>query len=416
MGSGLTSSITSSSHDIIDNNEQIEKLQARLLTSGETLSAFLKYLEGQGKDCILKWYFDILDYKLTDETNLSLKSKEIRSRYNGITNKTTADNSKLNLTIWKSIDDTLPNSSLFWQQNKEMLLKKLDAARKLTLSLLADEVEGFYLSSFCPTYYTGSDITGNIKIDRKSEISDELKIKYNRVLIIDDSPTNASRTAKMMGTNGYNIIQAHHGIVGVHLATVASNKFGAILIDMNMTTMDPVEVKERIQAVYNGQVYTTSSSTLETNKSQSKSLRISTRKTATKFNSTRMVDKSELNKSVKSIVTVKSHSDDGNSEKYLETIFISLVRNNPIERFDKTLFHGSIALETYVESDLVTDLSIITLMFDFHDILKKLNDKESSTSIRGASSVSMIDKDAEEEEEEIRFESFLKKIKQLAYF
>ena len=63
MGSGLTSSITSSSHDIIDNNEQIEKLQARLLTSGETLSAFLKYLEGQGKDCILKWYFDILDYR-----------------------------------------------------------------------------------------------------------------------------------------------------------------------------------------------------------------------------------------------------------------------------------------------------------------------------------------------------------------
>ena len=375
-----------------------ETLETKLLSSGESLSAFLKYLEGKRKDCLLTWFLDILEYKATESKNLLAKAMEIRSRYDHMVNKPGED-SKTMLTIWKSVNNTLPCKleSVLWREPKnqkinEKTLKKLEDTKKFTLSLIANEVDDFLKSEYAHEWKNaaiGRNFVGKKYLTKvNTELSPELKQKYNNVLIIEDSPISSSRMTKLLEINGHFVCQAHHGRVGIHLASVAVIKFDAILIDMNMKTMDSLDVVRQLKAFYNGKVYKSKSIRLD----RCQSVHLSKPKRFS-FHSSKTA-----NKSVKETDTL---CDDYNENENKNCpLFISLSKNNPTYRCNKTFFNGSINLTTFCESQTVADVSILALMFEFHTILKNQhlleeneNDNEIENDNRKVSSVCTDDDD-----------------------
>ena len=145
-------------------------IESTILSTGESISAFLKYLESKGKGSILTWYLDILEYKLTEPKNLLLNAMKIRLHYDHLVNK--REDVKTMTTIWQSVDKTLPlhidNSKTF----NEKLSSRLEDAKKLTLSLLSEEVKCFRDSQY---YYELHDtVNRNDSVDwqRLSQKSD----------------------------------------------------------------------------------------------------------------------------------------------------------------------------------------------------------------------------------------------------
>ena len=357
-----------------------EIFESRLLSTGEWLSAFLKYLEENGKGCILNWYLDIIELRVARPQKFVLKSTEIRLRYDHLVNNSSKnENIKSIIAIWQSVDKTLPyncESVLFPRTNikslDESTIKRLDDAKRFTLSLLSEEVEGFDNSKYSSELHyieSRSHYLGKTFIKRSpTEISDELQQNHNDVLIIEDSPLNALRMATSLEANGHFVSQAHHGRVGVHMAIVSGIKFGAILIDMNMKSMDPVEVVQQIKAFYNGTVYFSKPLQLL----RSKSVRIS-RRIRPMFVSHRVSNQDPARR-----LSANFDSSD-KSKTDSSTAFISMVKNNPTYRHNKMHFNGFVSFKTSLNSETITDLSIMTLIFEFHNILRHMSTGSATT-------------------------------------
>ena len=346
-------------------------LESSLLKSGESLSELLKYLEDKKKDCILYWYLDILEYSATESKNLLLKAMEIRTRYDHLINKLGGDKNLL-IEIWKSVDKTLPNKgdSILWRNDScelnGKMITRLAEAKRFSLSLLANEINGFcraqYWCSWDDALSAGKFSSESIKRKNSNKMTTESQKKYDRVLIIEDSSINAQKIAESLAAKGHTTCQAYHGRIGVHLAIVSENKFDSILIDMSMTTMDPIEVVQQIKAFYNGKVHISQPLKVF----QSKSLRAgkSNRRNTPMFYSSRVIKHEEK--------VSYSLNQNNNDIKADGSIFISLVKNNPTYRFNRSYFHGSINLLTYVDCDTIADVSILALSFEYYNILKEV--------------------------------------------
>ena len=372
MGSGA--SAVSPVHHLDD-----EILETRLLSSGESISALLKYLEEEGKSSILNWYLDILEYKNMEPKNLLLRAMEIRAHYdNLILNK--VENAKTMIAIWQSVDRTLPCKNGNLEISIEKISRRLDEAKRYTLSLLSKEVDGFEKSTHLRNLQcieSKSHLLEKTCIKKiPIQLSDDLQQSHNDILLIEESPLNASRIAKSLEANGHFVCQAHHGRVAIHLTIMSGIKFGAVLIDMSMSTMDPLEVVQKIKASCNGTIFISKPPQLL----QSKSLRMSALSKASQhmFFSNRIASLDIKNQQL----STTSILDTAESP-----VFIALFKNNPTYQLDPTYFDEAVSMKTTLNSEMVTDLSILGLIFELHSIINKLYNSDSETDGRPLSSV-----------------------------
>ena len=67
-----------------------------------------------------------------------------------------------------------------------------------------------------------------------------------RILYIEDNPQNMRLVRKMLGTQGYELIEAIDGISGVE--TAIEEKPEVILMDINLPDIDGLEATARIKA------------------------------------------------------------------------------------------------------------------------------------------------------------------------
>ena len=210
-----------------------------ILKSNRSTSALLKYLEQNDKGCILRWYLDICQYRSTSNDNLIQKASEIKSRY--VPNTVNAHQLLIN-DIWDSVNETLPKED-FTNSSSDLinLFEKLKNAESLCKYLMTKQLQSFFNSyEYSLMYEVNKYFSPCVATRGVQKLTEELKYKYKNILIIEDSPNNCQLMTYVLETNGHHVHQANHGLIGVHLATL--NSFDAILIDLSMTTMNPVEV------------------------------------------------------------------------------------------------------------------------------------------------------------------------------
>ena len=397
MGSGASASSTPHLDDDI--------LEKRLLSSGESISALLKYLEEEGKSSILNWYLDILEYKITEQKNLILKAMEIRAHYdNLILNK--VDNAKTMIQIWQSVDKTLPCKSGNLDISVEKISKRLDEAKRFTLSLLSKEVEGFEKSTHSKklrSIESKSHLLKKTCIKKvPTALSEDLHQSYNDILLIEESPLNASRIAMSLEANGHFVCQAHHGRVAIHLAITSGVKYGAILIDMSIKTMDPLEVVQKIKASYRGTVFISKPQQLL----KSKSLRMSGLSQSKKrtFLSTRITSHDIKTQNLNTTAILDAVESP---------VFVALFKNNPTYQLDASFFNEAVSMKTTLNSEMVTDLSILGLIFELHSVINKLNNLDNENNGRPISSVTTTEEEDQVDDQIEACISILSKFKKL---
>ena len=351
MGSAA-STVTSQT----SSNLKISQMEDNILSSGESLSAFLKYLEKIGKGCILNWYLDIVEYRDVECQNVTIKAMEIRSRYEHMINK--RNESTTLLAIWKSVDTTLPcnGDGSLWSQST--IRKRLDSAKFFTLSLLLKEIDGFYKSIFFTEYEL---TTSNSKYASKLLCEGFIR-NFDTILVIDDSSVRTNKMATLLENDGHVVFRANHGRVGVHLATSNSISFGSILINMNMKTMDPLDVIKQIRACYNGTVHI----------SKPLQFTLCLRKFNEK-NTNLIVKQGTMDQDKSFIHTTDDYIDE---VKRSEPVFVSLVENCPSYICNQSYFHGSINIESAPNTPSIpkrrsVDLSLSNLVSDLHLILEQ---------------------------------------------
>ena len=349
---GASSSISPAT---CQNNYDIE---STVLSTGESMSAFLKYLEGNGKGSILTWYLDILEYKLTEPKNLLLKATKIRLYYDDLVNK--SEDTKTVALIWRSVDQTLP-LNINSKTSSGKFSSRLDDAKNLTLSLLSKEVKCFRQSQ----YYNELRATVNrtdsvdwkrLAAQKNNDLRTTTKQIHCHVLVMEESPLNSSRMTTYLEANGHFVCQAHHGRVGIHLAIASGINFGVILIDMTMKTMDPLDVAKQLKAHFNGTISFSKPHQLL----QSKSVRLPS------FRKPNFLSSRTSKRADKVLAPVKITDNIGQGLP----ILISLVKNNPTYRFNKNFFQGFVSAKTFTDSDIIVDMSFLTLIFEFDNIIR----------------------------------------------
>ena len=210
-----------------------------LIKSDRSISALLKYLEQKGKGCILLWYLDARELEQTKSVYIKQKIQEIRYRYD--VSKHSEPPTSWQTEVWRSVNENLPDNSNLTIIDLRSLIPNIEI---FCLSLLSYELYE-YLDSpeFSKMYEFKSYVKESISV--AIELDDELKSKYKHVLIIDDSLTNSQLMTYAMEAHGHRVRQANHGRIGINLA--ALNHLDVILIDLSMTTMNPLEVIKRIK-------------------------------------------------------------------------------------------------------------------------------------------------------------------------
>ena len=223
MGSGLTKPAV--------NVNEINYLK-RVLQSDRSTSAFLKYLERNGKGCFLTLHLGIAQYKQTNNEYLLRRTfKDVCS---------SCDPYSSEISSWPQQLCKLITEIQLSQSATTDDIKNIEEFCNIHLSL---ESKDFVVSH---EYKLMSESYANVEADRRvSELSKKLKNKYKNVLIIDDSPNNSQSLTFELESDGHSVRQANHGWIGSHIATL--DHFDVILIDLAMNTMDPHEVIKRIK-------------------------------------------------------------------------------------------------------------------------------------------------------------------------
>lgn len=238
-------------------------------------SSLFKYLQDIKKECILSWYFDLDEYYRTKATHKRAKAIEIRARYDPCNQ--TMPLSKTWVEIWEVVTETLPisnttntfnslspsktcfvpssSSNVGLRQDMDAVLNKhYNVANEYVFVLLIDELPGFLTSSRNQEWFSNSSKDNNrvkenndsVYEDKSNVLKNEWKEEYSEILIIDDSIINAQMVAKCLVAYGHKVRCVNHGRIGLNIAT--TRKFSFILINMDMKTMCPHELAQRIKA------------------------------------------------------------------------------------------------------------------------------------------------------------------------
>ena len=232
MGSGITTQAFQTNHFVTS--------VIKVLQSDRSSSAFLKYLERNGKGCLLTLYLDICQYRCTNnEHGLQQVLKKIRS----CRQQHPLDSNP----SWRQELYDMITEILLTQLITPVDVKKLE---NLCVLQLSNELPEFMASHEHLVMSIEEDIEKQEpkyrNFRKEGGISKELKNKYKNILIIDDSPQNSRIMSHALKANGHSVRQANHGWIGTHIATL--HHFDVILIDLAMSSMDPYEVIKLIKA------------------------------------------------------------------------------------------------------------------------------------------------------------------------
>jgi CheY-like chemotaxis protein len=349
-----------------------------ILLNGESCSAFMKHLEEIKKECILNWYFDIVELQISHRNSYNIYSilfnaNELRHSYEHL--YPNCNESETIEKVLKSVNDTLIHAKKKsdWvkvNDNVDEIIRRLDEAKLLMLLLLNNELNDYRKSL---SYLQLKMKSKTAASTNETKLNDPLKEKYRHILIIDDSPENTSKFARFYNQCGHRVHAANHGRVGVHIAKSSSVKFAAIFIDASMKTMHHKTVAERIK---------------EVNQGSKKSISMS------RFSSII---------STTSIVVQN-------------TIFFLLIKNSP-ESTAQTFgsyFDEHIPLMTDAIDSFVSDLSILTSIYNFYEIIRQYESPRKSNQIRVIES-STLDTEGDEVGNESLIKKYLNLLSKLTY-
>ena len=246
MGSGITTSMRTPEqiadtvklvhetnlHSYTNKGRELE----RILKSDRSTSAFLKYLDRNGKGCCLILFLVTTQYKGKNEHLLNQALKETKFRYEPFPYQDSGTHFPWQEELHNMVTEILAISTV-----TSINAKKLEEFCFLNMT---HELQGFIDSREFSTRFSHK-IKHESSLRTVHEITRESKGKFKNVLIIDDSPQNSRQMSNELKANGHHVRQANHGWVGTYIATL--HHFDVILVDLAMNTMNPYEVISHIR-------------------------------------------------------------------------------------------------------------------------------------------------------------------------